>query len=140
LTGKRDIHINKMENKIFVTNSLKRESKKSLANYRGVTELATTGRRYGCIIKKRIEQQISIGEDQSDFTAGRSIKDKIFTIKQLIEKRKANNVETHLVFIDLEKAYDTVPLQRLFEILEKSSVKNVTQTPLKKCIKIKVVL
>jgi hypothetical protein len=75
-----------------------------------------------------------------NFTAECSIKDKIFTIKQLIEKRKANNVETHLVFIDLEKAYDTVPLQRLFEILEKSSVKNVTQTPLKKCIKIKVVL
>jgi hypothetical protein len=27
----------------------------------------------------------------------------------------------HLIFIDLEKVYDTVPLQRLFETLERIS-------------------
>jgi hypothetical protein len=45
MLDKKKRNINTMKNKIFNTNSLKRESKKSLANYRGVTELATTGRR-----------------------------------------------------------------------------------------------
>jgi hypothetical protein len=40
----------------------------------------------------------------------------IVVSKQLIEKRKVNNIETHLLFIDLEKTYYTVSLQKLFEI------------------------
>jgi hypothetical protein len=33
----------------------------------------------------------------------------VMTIKQLIEKRKVQNIETHLVLVDLEAAYDAAP-------------------------------
>lgn len=59
-------------------------------------------------------------EEQGGFRAGRSCNDNIFTLQQLIEKRTARNLSTHLVFIDLEKAYDTVPLKLLFNVLTKT--------------------
>jgi len=48
-------------------------------------------------------------EEQSGFRAGRSRTDNIFCITQMIEKKKATNRELPLLFIDLTKAYDSVP-------------------------------
>lgn len=106
----------------FLTPIHKKGPRDDCANYRGITVLATIGRLYGRIIRKRIEKEIDIGEEQSGFTAGRSCIDNMFTLKQLIEKRKLVNLETHLIFIDLEKAFDTVPIQKLIEILDKSAI------------------
>ncbi|XP_030750155.1 uncharacterized protein LOC115877946 [Sitophilus oryzae] len=72
------------------------------------------GRLYGSILKERVFEEI---EEQGGLRAGRSCTDNIFVLQQIIEKRRARNLDTHLVFIDLEKAYDTVPLKKLFEIL-----------------------
>lgn len=54
--------------------------------------------------------------DQNGFTAGRSCNDNIFSIKQVTDKRKLKNLEEHLISIGLEKGFDTVPVQELFEI------------------------
>jgi len=35
----------------------------------------------------------------------------------MIEKKKANNRELHLLFIDLKKVYDSIPLNKLWEIV-----------------------
>ena len=40
----------------------------------------------------------------------------------MIEKKKATNRELHLLFIDLTKAYDSVPLNKLWETLDKSTI------------------
>ena len=40
----------------------------------------------------------------------------------MIEKKKATNKELHLLFIDLTKAYHTVPLNKLWETLDKSTI------------------
>jgi hypothetical protein len=41
-----------------------------------------------------------------------------FCLKLLIEKRREFNLETHLLFIDYEKAFDNVKRQILFNILK----------------------
>ena len=61
-------------------------------------------------------------EEQSGFRAGRSCIDNIFCITQMIEKKKATNRELHLLFIDLTEAYDSVPLNKLWETLDRASV------------------
>jgi hypothetical protein len=40
----------------------------------------------------------------------------------MIEKKKVTNRELHLLFIDLKKAYESVPLHKLWETLDKSTV------------------
>ena len=61
-------------------------------------------------------------EEQSGFRVGRSCVDNIFCITQMIEKKKATNRQLYLIFIDLTKAYDSVPLNKLWEILDKSTI------------------
>jgi hypothetical protein len=63
-------------------------------NYRGISVSATIGRLYGRIIKGRLENEITIGEEQSGLTAGQSCVDNIFMIKEVIEKQRTRNRDT----------------------------------------------
>jgi len=47
-------------------------------------------------------------EMQNWFPKGRSCTDPTFCFKLLIEKRREFNLETHLLFIDYEKAFDNI--------------------------------
>jgi hypothetical protein len=90
--------------------------------------LATTGKLYGRIIKKK--NRITNIYNR-----------KRIYYKILHRKREANNIETHLLFIDFERAYDAKSLQRLFKMLERNSKKIFHRwVPLEKCIKINVML
>ena len=42
---------------------------------------------------------VIISEEQTGFRKGRSYTDNAFVLKQLIEKRREFNLETHIVFI-----------------------------------------
>jgi hypothetical protein len=44
-------------------------------------------------------------------------------MKQVIEKRNAKNQETHLLFVDLTKAYDSIPILKLWEVLGELNIK-----------------
>jgi hypothetical protein len=57
-------------------------------------------------------------EEQAGFRVGRPCINNIFCITQMIEKKKATNRELHLLFIDLTKAYDSIPLNKLCETLD----------------------
>jgi len=69
---------------------------------------------YGRILAKlvELEHRNMEMEEQAGFRAGRSCIDNIFCITQMIEKKKATNRELHLLFIDLTKAYDSIPLNK----------------------------
>ena len=49
----------------------------------------------------------------------RTTTDGIFSLKQVIEKRVEFNLETHLAFIDLVKAFDNVSRQILWQIMKR---------------------
>lgn len=61
-------------------------------------------------------------EEHSGFRAGRSCTDNVFSLKQIIEKKTATNRDIHITFIDLQKAYDTVPVTKLWEVLQESNI------------------
>lgn len=112
-------------NMAYITSIYKKGDKRKCSNYRGISVTSAMGRLYGRVLKNRIEKNTIEIEEQNGFRAGRSCMDNTFVLQQILEKRKARNLATHLVFIDLEKAYDTVPLKMLFEILTKSDLSNV---------------
>jgi len=45
-------------------------------------------------------------------------------MKQFIEKRNATNQETHLLLVDLTKAYASIPILKLWEILGELNINN----------------
>ena len=47
--------------------------------------------------------ETNIGDEQFAFMPGRGTKDKIFAVRQLMEKHREKQTGLHMVFIDLEK-------------------------------------
>ena len=61
-------------------------------------------------------------EEQMGFTKNRSTVDAIFTLLQAVAKRRQHGQDTWMAFIDLRKAYPSVPRDVLFRILEKFGI------------------
>lgn len=106
----------------YITNIYKKGDRKECTNYRPISVTNSVSRIYGKIIKMRLENAIKDVEEQNGFRAGRSCIDGIFCLRQIIDKRLAHNLETHMVFIDLTKAYDNVPLEKLWEVLRHQNI------------------
>jgi len=100
----------------------KKGSKEHCSNYRGISVTSVVSRLYGKILRDLIEEENKDEEEQSGFRKGRS--DNIFCMKQVIEKRTATNRETHLLFVDLTKAFDSIPILKLWEVLGESDINN----------------
>jgi len=90
---------------------------------RGISITSSTGRFYGRILKTRMEATIQDAEEQSGFCAGRSCIDNIFCLKQLCEKSISYGMETSLTFVDLRKAYDTIPITNLWNAMRAAGIK-----------------
>lgn len=99
----------------------KKGSKHECKNYRGISLLNVCYKLYARIINKRLLPILDtkILDAQHGFRKGRSCSDCIFTLTQLIEKRREFNQPTYFAFIDYEKAFDRVDRGRLWEILRR---------------------
>ena len=79
--------------------------------YRGITLLSHIMKLLERIldgrIRKKVEQEL--GEEQQGFRKGRGTTDGMFALRQMVEKRLEMQGRMAVGFVDLEKAYDTVP-------------------------------
>ncbi|XP_044751717.1 uncharacterized protein LOC123311711 [Coccinella septempunctata] len=110
----------------WITPIYKKEPRDNCENYRGISVTSTMSRLYGKVLRNIVEEEYGPQEieQQAVFRAGRSCIDHIFSLMQLNEKKVATNREVHLLFVDLTKAYDSVPIQRLWGVLERSPIDN----------------
>ena len=109
----------------WITPIHKKGRKDICANYRCISVTSSFSRLYGKILKNLVEEEYGPFEieEQGGFRAGRSCIDNIFPLTQIIEKKMAtNNEQLHLLFVDLTKAYDTVPIKKLWEVMSTTSV------------------
>ena len=95
-------------------------SKDDCGNYRGISLLSIPGKVYGRIVIERVMEitEGRISEEQGGFRRGRGCVDQIFTVKMLSEKYLVKGRKLYAAFMDLEKAYDRVDWNALWDVLK----------------------
>ena len=73
-------------------------------------------------VKVREIVEPKIADEQCGFRPGRSATDQVFTLQQVQEKAWEYAQSVFLAFVDLEKAYDRVPRDKLWECLREYGV------------------
>jgi len=88
----------------------------SCDNWRGIALLDVAGKVIGRLIQTRLQRlaERELSDTQCGFRKGRSCTDQIFTVSQIVEKLFEHRTPGFLVFIDLKKAYDSVPREALW--------------------------
>ena len=96
-------------------------------NWRGISLLDVVGKVVARIIQGRLQvlAEEVLPESQCGFRSGRGCMDMVFTVRQLVEKSWEHKEKVFFTFVDLKKAYDSVPRQALWKVLRKLGVPGV---------------
>ncbi|KAK3546988.1 hypothetical protein QTP86_007917 [Hemibagrus guttatus] len=88
-------------------------------NWRGITLLPLTSKVFCRIILQRIiaAVDIKLRQEQAGFRKGKSCIDHIFTLRQILEQSHEWNSPLYLLFVDFEKAFDSLHRDSLWKIL-----------------------
>ena len=80
------------------------------------------------ILQERLQKLVEdeLPESQCGLHVGRSCTDMIFTVHQFVEKSWHHQSKAFLTFIDLKKAYDSIPRHAMWLALEKLGVPEQT--------------
>ena len=94
----------------MITPIYKKGDKKECKNYRGISVLNVAYKILSFILCERLKPFLSniIGDYQCGFRPGKSTTDQIFTLRQILEKIREFQTDTHHLFIDFKQAYDSI--------------------------------
>ena len=97
------------------------KTKDEIGNYRPISIMNILAKVFGMTINEKLmtwaEQYRIWGEEQSGFRKGRGGLENVYVIKEIIERNRKQGTELYLIFLDLEKAFDTVNRQKLMRLL-----------------------
>ena len=95
--------------------------KSNCQNYRGISLINHITKLYERILEKRARSIIEekLGKEQYGFRKNRGTTDLIFALRIVIEKSWEFNKAAYIAFIDLQKAFDSVPREKVWKCLER---------------------
>jgi Reverse transcriptase (RNA-dependent DNA polymerase) len=73
-------------------------------------------------LQSHIESQNKLSEMQNGFRRGRRISDNIYILSQIIEISQKQKSDLFMCFLDIEKAYDRVDREKLFDVMRKMGI------------------
>ena len=85
-------------------------------NWRGISLLDVVGKVLAKVIQQCLQTIVEeeVADSQCGFHCNRGCNDMIFCERQLIEKAVEHNTKAFLLFVDLRKAYDSVPREAMW--------------------------
>uniref|UniRef100_A0A3Q3T275 Reverse transcriptase domain-containing protein n=1 Tax=Mastacembelus armatus TaxID=205130 RepID=A0A3Q3T275_9TELE len=103
----------------------KKGDRRVCSNYRGITLLSLPGKVYARVLERRIRPVVEprIQEEQCGFRPGRGTLDQLYTLSRVLEGSWEFAQPVHMCFVDLEKAFDRVPRDILWEVLQEYGVR-----------------
>ena len=110
-----------MRNAKIITLHKTKSDRSNCYSYRGVSLLSIVGKVFARVVLVRLQvlAERVYPESQCGFRRKRSTVDMIFSIRQLHEKCREQQMPLYIAFIDLTKAFDLVSRQGLFQLLKK---------------------
>ena len=94
----------------------------SCSNYRGIKLISHSMKIWERVVERRLRSELTVTEQQYGFIPGKSTTDALFALRVLMEKYREGHKELHCVFVDLEKAYDKVPIEEVWYCIRKSGL------------------
>ena len=93
-------------------------------NWQGISLLDVVGKVFAHILQEWLQKLAEkvLPESQCRFRKGRACVDMIFAARQLPEKCREHDDALFVLFIDLKKAYDSMPRDALWGVLRKCGV------------------
>ena len=88
-------------------------------NYKDISLLSVIGKIYARVLVDRVREvtKCFINDEQGRVRAGRGCVHLIFTIKQMGEKVREKKCRVYVGFMDLEKTYDRINREALWQVL-----------------------
>jgi phosphoheptose isomerase len=77
-------------------------------NYKEIKLMSHTMKLWERVIEHRLRKLTTVSKNQFGFMPGRSTMDAIFLIRKLMKRHHEQKKDLHMIFIDLEKAYDKI--------------------------------
>ena len=108
----------------------KKGDKRKCTNYRGISLISVPGKVYAKCLEKKCREIVEpkLTDAQCGFCPSRSIIDQIFALQQIFEKSWEYTKKVNACFVDLEKAYDRIPRDKLWAVLSQYGIGGQLQT------------